>query len=80
MHAFYPENDEFHRFLPSDIYVHVPTDPEKESLFEAFELEKNDFVKLVVETDEQEQCRATLDDDEIIESVQQSKLSSSDSV
>ena len=81
MHAFYPENDEFHGFLPSDIYVHVPTDPEEESLFEAFGLEKNDFVKLAVETDEQEQCRATLDDDEIIESIHvQSKLSSSDSV
>ena len=78
---FYPENDEFHGFLPSDIYVHVPTDPEEESLFEAFGLEKNYFVKLAVETDEQEQCRATLDDDEIIESIHvQSKLSSSDSV
>ncbi|KAL3858019.1 hypothetical protein ACJMK2_012635 [Sinanodonta woodiana] len=54
MHAFFPENEDFH---------------EDDGLYEGIGIAMDEFVQMAIQTDDNEQCRAPLTDDDIVAAI-----------
>ncbi|KAL3880379.1 hypothetical protein ACJMK2_032623 [Sinanodonta woodiana] len=65
MQAFFPENEDFYGFSPSDI----PHLEEDDGLYEGIGIAMDEFVQMAIQTDDNEQCRAPLTDDDIVAAI-----------